>query len=315
MDLLSLIDESRKLSPATKKSYTYGVKKWLEYAGTDPANWTLSTCQAFYDKLIADGLNVDTAKGIVKGSVSFALRRASGYDRSIIDVTKKVDCYKRVFDADDASNRHALTGPQVKALLAVCGGSDLVAMRDHALIVLGLYTGMRRTSITTIDTDTVIDKGTHVTLRAYVKGGYWDRIPLDKRAWELTAPYREALVIARRYRGAHCDALFPRFAPRLLPGHVIAPIIPVTRLSPDGLYKALDERAKAAGITPFFPHLFRHTFISWCRVAGIEDYLIEIITRHRGSTSLINRVYTDKELLESDVTRQCYETITEALNK
>jgi len=54
----------------------------------------------------------------------------------------------------------------------------------------------------------------------------------------------------------------------------------------------MKARAHKAGIKGFHPHVFRHTFVSWCQQAGIPAYRIAGVTGHK-STGMLDTYTTD----------------------
>lgn len=314
IDLLQIVNGARGLQPNTRRSYANVIRQWLAFAGNDPENWTVATCQAFYDQLVAS-TSIETANVMLSGGLSYALGRAAALHprAGIADVTRAVDRYKANQDPDDDGKRHALIAPQARKLLAACEGPSIIDLRDRAIVVLGLYTGMRRMSLVGVDLTRVRDHGAYVVLKVPIKGGAQYNVPLDARAWAQTHPYREAL---RQQRPA-AGPMFPSFQK---PRPTIDDPLGQRAVSPramteDGLYRALGKRAEAAGIETFSPHIFRHTFVTWCRGEPfkIPDHLIEVVTGHKGQRGMVDKFYTDRDQLAADVARQCYEAITTRL--
>lgn len=304
IDLHAIINDARSLRPNTKRNYLNAVNQWIAFAGADPAGWTALRCQAFYDQLIASGTTPETANNMITSGLAFAFRRA-GALHGIPDITTAVNRHKLVTNPDADGVRHALTPAQAKALLAACAGDTLAAQRDHAAAVLGLYTGMRRMSLVSADAVGRPGPG-YVTLRVLLKGGSLYDVPLDDRAWAKTAAYR-----ARLTPGGPLFPAIPRA--RATVGTPLGVETPAGRITEDGLYRALTKRAAAAKLRDFHPHIFRHTFATWCRQAKIEDYLIEVVTGHKSNRGLVDRVYTDRPALHAEVARRCYDAITEKL--
>lgn len=304
IDLLDLIAKARSLRPNTKRAYENAVRQWIDFAGDDSRAWTAVTGQAFYEALLSQGIAAETANNMVSGGLAFAFKRAHAL-YAIPNIVEAIDKVKVVDDGNDG--RHALTTPQAKALLVACNGTSLIDQRDHALVVLGLYTGMRRMSLVDVDLGRVADHGAYVTLSVILKGGDRYKVPLAGAAWKLTARYRESLVKARGRAGG---PMFPGLTLRAAPGQPFGELTVGKALSEDGLYRALQKRAKAAGLSKFHPHLFRHTFSTWCRVANVEDYLIEVVTGHKSNRGMVHRVYTDETALYADVAARCAAAVT-----
>ena len=180
-------------------------------------------------------------------------------------------------------------------------------------MVLGLYTGMRRMSIVSVDLTRVRDHGPYVVLKVVIKSGSLYNVPLDARAWALTAPYRAALQAHRPAAGP----MFPSFQkPRPTADDPLGQrVVSARAMTEDGLYRAIGKRAETAGLTAFSPHLFRHTFATWCRgePARVPDHLIEVVTGHKGQRGMVDKFYNDRDQLAADVARLCYEAVTHRL--
>ncbi len=314
IDLLQIVTTARSLQPNTRRAYTNAVRQWLAFAGTAPAGWTVASCQAFYDQLVTN-TSVETANVMLTGGLSFALGRAAALypQAGIADVTRAVDRYKAGQDPDAEIKRHALTAPQARKLLAACAGTGILDLRDHAIVTLGLYTGMRRMSLVGVDLAHVRDHAGYVVLRVPIKGGAAYNVPLDARAWASTSTYRRVLQQQRPGVGP----MFPSFQkPRPTAADPIGQrVVSPRAMTEDGLYRALSKRAEAAGLTTFSPHIFRHTFATWCRgePSRVPDHLIEVVTGHRGQRGMVDKFYTDRDQLAADVARQCYDAITRRL--
>jgi integrase len=307
VDLIALIKRANSLQPNTKRAYVNTVQQWLDFAGVTPADWTVANAQAFYDKLLVDGIAVGTANNMITGGLAYALRRAAAlHPGVVVDVTVAVD---RMKDLERAARKpRALTALQANTLRRSCTGAALSQLRDAALVDIELFTGMRLVSLISVDTSKVVDRGSHVLINVLLKGGAHEDVPLDRRAWDLTKVYRTALYAARHAHGP----MFPRIRSRLAAGGAVE-VPDKAGLTENGAYRVLCLRADQAKLTAFHPHLFRHTFSTWCRVAKIEPELIEVVTRHKSNRGLVHRVYTDEQQLNEDVARRCYEAVAAQL--
>lgn len=292
INLKALVTNARSLQPNTRRGYLATVSRWLAFAGNDPAGWTATQAQLFYETLLSDGLSVRSANNMVTGGLAYVFGRANAL-YGLPDITRAID--KAKDDEDDDSRRHALTPAQARALLTACKGSgDLLALRDYASCILGFYTGLRREGLVALRLENIVVDPDIVFLKTVVKGGREANIPVAPHVWGYLAAYRKAL-------DRNTGPLLPRVSQVSIKTDERDASQPMTG---DGLYKALVRVAQRAG-TKFTPHIFRHTFTTWCRQAKIEDYLIEVVTAHRSNRGLVDRVYTDRRAMSADVAARC----------
>jgi site-specific recombinase XerD len=148
-----------------------------------------------------------------------------------------------------------LSEEQLRKLLKACEGKDFNALRDRAVILLLLDTGMRLSECAGLKVEDVdLDSNT-----AYVLGK-------GRRSRSCSFGRKTAMALDRylRARARH------RFAgePALWLGHV-------GPMQKSGVYKVVRGRAAAAGLGPVNPHRFRHTFAhAWLSQGGLEGDLM-----------------------------------------
>lgn len=308
VDLVEIVEGSRKLSPHTKRAYLASVRRFLAFAGEDPRKWTGATAQRFYDHLEKDGKLAPRSANQVLWGVSYAFGRAAklyGIENIVSAVERTATRGKL---RGDGSGK-ALTPEQARALLRACEGKDIIARRDGAACVLGLYTGMRRVSLVST-LGRARELGRVALLTTTLKGGDLYEVPLFGELWGSYAigAYRVQLAMMAQRQGVAFDTTKPllrRFGQLTsLEDHTRAIGDGITE---DGLYKALVERARKAGIPDFHPHLFRNTFITWCREDGVEDRWIKAVTGHGGG--ILGR-YTDRDTVASQVAEIVHKTVS-----
>ena len=141
---------------------------------------------------------------------------------------------------------------ELDALFKACQGTDFADYRDAAIIRLLLDTGMRRAELGAIEVDDldlrrksvrVVGKGRKV--RDCVFGANTARA-LDR--------------YLRKARPRHRDAA----SPALWLGHA-------GPMTDNGIYQAILERAKRAGLEGIHPHQFRHTWAHKLSADGMPE--------------------------------------------
>ncbi len=310
IDLIKLVNDANSLRPNTKTTYLTVVKQWLAFAGPDSGAWTVAMLQDFYNGLLARGLGIPSANGMINGGIAFVFRRAHAL-YGIPNIVGGIDLSTAVIDP--ATGRRALTSLQAQNLLKACAGTTLPDLRDHALVLLGLHTGLRRMSLAALDLASVtVMPGTSavVIVRAFVKGGSWYYVPLDSRVWAQLKPYRVALAEVRPGHGP----LFPGIPQARLSSTAISRRVPGDHLTESGIYSILRQRAESVGLKGFHPHLLRHTFVTWCRVGGMDSEHVAIMTGHKSrGVSMMIDTYTDNQALYVTVATQAYEAVARQL--
>jgi integrase len=142
---------------------------------------------------------------------------------------------------------------EIVLLLSACqeSRSKFVGVRDTALIMLLLDCGMRRSELINVNTNDV-DLEHGVILLRVTKNRSPRIVPIGQRA---TLALDRYMRIRRRHPLAYLEALW------LGQGG---------RLTDNGLYQALRQRGRAAGVTGVRPHRFRHSWAHRASLAGMQ---------------------------------------------
>jgi integrase/recombinase XerD len=151
-----------------------------------------------------------------------------------------------------------LTVEQARALVMACAGDKPIDIRDKAIAVLGLRTGLRRAGMCAIKIEDL--KGQQLSTR--VKGDHDIEIVLDN---ETMTAIREWLTVLKN-ADITSGPLIRGVSRSKLDGTTNIR----ENLTTDGLYRALKARAKVAGIAKFYPAVLRHTFLSMAVEAGLS---------------------------------------------
>lgn len=291
--LHEIITKSRRLAASSKKVYLADIDRWIEFAGGQPSDWTRERAEEFYDKLLTDGLKPQSAKRIIMSLRYPAKRLAEIHFKPELDFTRVefVRSRRRAF-------KEALTEEQARAMLEAITSREPRNLRDFATLIVALETGMRVMSLCgmQIEKTGIKERGVPVTW-VPLKGEGEDLypIPLSDIALLALEPWLAFLRQRKIKTGAVLRALLNRVTKDQQIG---------VSLSARALYDVIQDRAKAAGLTGIHPHLFRHTFVTWRRAAGVSDDLIGAITGHRLSgDSKILWVYTDHQGAHAEVAR------------
>lgn len=276
IDFFAIIDGSKKLSPETKRVYKSHVRGWLDFAGTNPATWTGLVAQDYYNRLVDGGNTIASANTALAG-VRYIFDRAQKLYPDFPAGPNPIDAVEKA-RGKRTTPQVPLTPERARSLLATCeeaSGRPAIALRDRAMLLLAFYTGMRRSSLATVDLGHVFTPAEHpvVQLAVTLKGSAGDRYPVSIHpdVWASIESWRRLV-----WDGYGPGPLFRSVneAGEIRGG-----------LTVHGITYVLNQRAKAAGLRGFHPHLLRHTFIEWCRQDELEARDIAFVTGHQDSST------------------------------
>lgn len=262
-DLATLVDSwtlhlrAERKSPATVKTYTDGVRMFTEWAHEKnvPAALDRATVNAFSAWLLEEkGREPATVR-----SRQLSLKRFSAWlaDEGEIPEDKLLTLKSAKLDSKVIQ---PLTEDEIRALLKSCAmGETFRARRDTAVVRFMLETGARagETAALTVSGLDLIG-GRAVIVRG--KGGKGRSVPFGPQTGQAIDRY---VRTRRTHRLADTDALWLGDRGKAF--------------SYDALHKTLRERAAAAGIDRFHPHLLRHTAAHrWLAAGGSENGLMAV---------------------------------------
>lgn len=246
---------AERKSSSTLKNYSDGVKAFILWCAKNDRIPALSKDN--YNGFSADLLDAGREPSTVR-SRQLAIRRMSEWLAEEGETSQ--DDLANVKPAKlDTKVIEPLTPEEIKQFLKACQGNDFMARRDDAIFRFMVETGARAgecVSILLADLD--LAQGTAIVRRG--KGGKGRVVPFGAQTARAIDRYRRA-------RAQHVLA----DRPELWLG---------TRqrgFTYDALHKALEKRAKVAGIERFHPHLLRHTAAHrWLAAGGSEGGLMAV---------------------------------------
>lgn len=248
---------AERKSAGTVRTYLAGVRPYLTWCRTGDHNpLETASLQTWTVELMDGGCKPSTAKTRMMGVRHFT--------RWLLeDGEIDADPFAKVKPPKvDQPLIPVLSDDQLRALIKACeppatesrGLVSLRHRRDEAIVRLLLETGMRASECVNLQLDDVdIIAGTVAIRRG--KGGIGRTVPIGDKASRAMDRYI-------RVRRLHALASSPRLwlGDR---GHGLAY---------NGLYWALGQRADAAGIAHFHPHMLRHTSTDrWLAKGGSES--------------------------------------------
>lgn len=263
---------AERKSPATVKVYGDGARIFLRWCAAQarPAVLDRPTVTAFVAGLLAAGAEAATAR-----SRQLALRRFSAWlaEEGEAGTDELLGVRPPKLDVKVV---RSLTDDELRALIKACAGPDMWHRRDEALVRLMTETGARAGEVVALElADVDLPRGL-VTIRRG-KGGKGRTVPIGPQTAKAIDRYQRA---RRAHRLAGSAALWLGDRGKTF--------------TYDGLHKTLTERAAAAGLVGFHPHVLRHTAASrWLAAGGSEGGLMavagwsrrDMIDRYVASTS------------------------------
>jgi site-specific recombinase XerD len=251
--LLSLRAQQR--SPKTIQTYGEGVRAfllWCDQTGTQP-ELTRRTVTRFTADILDRGASPNTACARHQALKRFSAWLASEGE---IDEDHLVGLLQPKV-ADKVTD--PLTATDLQAMFKACHGKGFANRRDEAMLRLMAETGMRAGECMALTvTDIDLTRGVATIQRG--KGGQGRIVPFG-------ASTAAALDRYLRTRRSHPLAA----APQLWLGDRSK------TFGYTGMYRALGNRAKQAGVLRFHPHLLRHTAATrWLSAGGTEGGLMAV---------------------------------------
>lgn len=240
--------EVRQRTGSERTSNEYGryIARFL--AGVNPATATPADVHAFAYGIGASGKDPSAS------TISVRLAAIRGF----LDFARRMRLIERNPAGDvktprpDEPTPRGLSSAELRRLLAAAPETP-GGLRDRAIIVTAVLTGLRRAEVLALRAGDLRDDGAGlVTYRVRTKGGY-------ERHRELPPPALAAIRVALASRGQTLEALAPDAA--------------LFAISSHGFYANLKRYAAKAGLAHVTPHVLRHSAAKLRRETGasIED--------------------------------------------
>lgn len=262
--LETAVTRSRKLRPRTKELYLQHVRAFLTFTGDTPSSWTSDSVISWRDDMRRRRIRPESVN-VALNALRYAAQRA---ELKFVDGIERLPV-RRQRKSQKADR--ALTWVEGQKLVGTCTGTKGRDLRDNAIITLGLRTGMLRFSMCQLKLSDLVKKNLSFTK----KGGEQHTIQLDDVTFAALRDWIDWLAAHDKDDG---------FLFRSLGRQRVSPKDEVAigdQLTPDGLYRALRERAHEAGFEDLKPHVFRKTFLAWVKKAGAKPLQIEAVTGHK----------------------------------
>ena len=265
-----VVATSTRKRPRTIRMYRAAVRGFLSYIGRDPSQYTGAAVEAWRDALVKSGLAPQTVNGRLSG-VKFASKRLEALGLGV-DFARAAEFLPVIFE----KKRFAPKFEVGRQLVDACDGNSPLALRDRAMIILALRTGVRREGLAELVVADV--EGNAAAITVVLKGGRRHKIHLDAESSAALMAWLQWLAAGPR---------------KITSGHVFRSLragitkwIVGTRLHVSSINYIFGQRSVRAAVGNVHPHLARHAFISWADAAGVPRRRIAAVTGHLSLDSL-----------------------------
>lgn len=277
--LEQLVNDSERLANRSKAIYSAAVRSFVAYAGADERRWQPTLVKAWRDSL-AD-VAPQTANTMLRG-LRFAFRRYHAMQYGP-DAASPIE-YRR--EGDATRKPEALTAAQAKKLLQTVDlDTTLAGRRDHVILCLGIYEGLRREEMVGLLWRHVGDDRLIQFLR---KGGHLSDHPLNTRTIDAINALLSVLPLAQKRLNV---PVLQRLRNCIGCG--------VASLSTNGIYAIVAMRAKQAGLR-VAPHELRHTCGSLALQSGVPTWRVAKHLDHASEVTTIRTYAHDLPAKEGD---------------
>ncbi len=259
--LHEIVDAAHDLAPSTRAKYLRDLDAWIEFAGTEPDAWTKKRAAEFEADMIKRGLTTASANRVIV-SLRYAARR-----RAIAAGDDSFD-----FLGTGEAVPHALTEHQVRDLLHTCTTGSGADLRDRAIIITGLETGLRKTSISSMTIE-------HLRLKAEMPAASVILRGRDDADERISVPISDVTVLALQpwlhFLAGMGITRGPLFRGLIRRRGGSRPVNPC--LSTSMIQKIVMTRGLKAGISNVSPEALRQTYVEGRAAAGLtpKEYLPE----------------------------------------
>lgn len=271
--LENAVARSSDLRPRTKELYLQHVRAFLAFVGERTS---------FSDDDVLSWRKDMRRRKISPQSVNVALNalRYAAENAKLVKLAeharkRRLRVPETTATTKKKKSERALTWDEGRELVDACSGVRGRDLRDNALITLGLRTGMLRFSMCQLTFEDV----NPLQLTFIKKGGEKHVIQLD----DVTRDALEAWVGWLRAHHVDSGHVFRSLGRQRVDPNNDAAI--GDQLTPDGLYRALRERARQAGLKDLHPHVFRKTFLAWAKEIGAHPGQVAAVTGHKSDAA------------------------------
>lgn len=277
------IARSLDLGNRTRALYRECVADFLAFAGTDPARWTYGAVEDWLNELLTVGRTAASRDrgpcspptvNVYRKAIRFASRQyARRANDERLDFARSINRVK----AKPSAEREPLTYEEAGALLETCREYTPVNIRDRALLVLAMRSGLRRGGLVALQIEGIRPP----KITTINKGGDPLTFEADAETFGTLDEWLQLLKVAGVTSGSVFRDVWFADDGTTVVGEP---------LTPYEIWSVFRSRAKRAGIRHVFPHLARHSTVTWLREEGKSAAEVSKLTGQTERT--IENIYT-----------------------
>jgi integrase/recombinase XerD len=254
-------------SPHSRRAYATSLRDFFAWFRRPPDQVTRKDIIAYRDELRAQDYTPATVN---RHLAAIRVLYQAALDENLIAHNPAAGV--KMLETSGEGSTPALSRREVQALLESIDRTTLPGLRDYALILLMVTTGIRRAEAARLQVGQLAQHQGHWTVRVTRKGGQGGYVKVRAEVYRAIRAWLDAAAIAdgALWRSIRREGRKPRTR------HVVA-----GPLSGDGIWKILQQRAKEAGIaTSLTPHVLRATFITLALDAGAPLHKVQYAAGH-----------------------------------
>lgn len=271
------------LAERTRELYRECLVDFVAYAGANPVAWTYGAVEDWLGRLLSHGRTAaarDRGKcspqtvRVYRKAIRCASRQyARRQGRPDLDFARDVGKIK----AKPSTAREPLTYDEAGLLLATCNGAKPENIRDRALLVLALRSGLRRGGLCALQIENIRPP----KITTINKGGDPITFEADVETFSVLGEWTRLLAVAGVARGPVFRDVWAANDGTTQVGEP---------LTPYQIWSVFRSRAKRAKLRHVFPHLARHSTVTWLREEGKSAAEVGKLTGQSERT--IENIYT-----------------------
>jgi site-specific recombinase XerD len=254
-------------SAHSRRAYAQSLRAFFAWVATPPAEVTTRQIIAYREVLQTNGKRAATVN---RHLAAIRALYAAAFDEGLL--TRNPAAGVKTLETGREGSTPALTREQVQAMLHAIDRTTLPGLRDYALLLLLVRTGIRREEATRVEVNDLQQQQGHWTLRVTRKGGgpQLVKVPADVyralSAWLDAAALREGVLWRSLTRTGRGRAMVYQVGPAL---------------TTDGILKIVQHRARRGGIpVQISPHALRATFITLALDGGAPLHKVQYAAGH-----------------------------------